>query len=114
MSNAEYLVHLFRMNRLSVCRCFVVCIIGNLNDTRYRDGVKVLWCHSHLVWFVPSLHALVLIQKIFCDLFLLFSFVCLFVLFFFFLLFFFFVLFRNGKREEGRQDAWSITYMIMF
>ena len=60
------------------------------NGTRCRDGVKVLWCPSHLVWLVfelPSLHALVFIQKTFSDLFL--------------LLFFFFVLsFRNGKREE--------------
>ena len=24
-------------------------IVGNLNGTRCRDGVKVLWCHSHLV-----------------------------------------------------------------
>ena len=31
---------------------FVVCIVGNLNGTRCRDGVKVLWCHSHLVWLV--------------------------------------------------------------
>ena len=34
--------------------------------------MKALWCHSHLVgWFlrVPSLHALVFIQKTFCDLF---------------------------------------------
>ena len=22
------------------------------SGTRCRDGVKVLWCHSHLVWFV--------------------------------------------------------------
>ena len=39
------------------------------NGTRCRDGVKVLWCHSHLVWLrVPSLHALVFIPKMFCDL----------------------------------------------
>ena len=40
-----------------------VCIFGNLNGTRYRDGVKVYWCHSHLVWLFffrfPSLHAFV-------------------------------------------------------
>ena len=42
MSNAEYLVHLVRMNRLCACREFVVCIVGNLNGTRCRDGVKVL------------------------------------------------------------------------
>ena len=31
---------------------FVVYIVGNLNGTRCRNGVKVLWCHSHLVWLV--------------------------------------------------------------
>ena len=35
------------------------------NDTRCRDGVKVLWCHSDLVWLVPSLQAPVFI--LFCD-----------------------------------------------
>ena len=64
----------------------MVYIIGNMNGTRCRDGVKVLWCHSHLVWLVfrvPSLHALVFIQKTFCDLFLLFIFLCVcFVLLF--------------------------------
>ena len=38
------------------------------NGTRCRDGVKVLWCHSHLVWLIlmlPSLHALVFLQKTF-------------------------------------------------
>ena len=39
----------------------MVCIVGNMNGTRCWDGVKVLWCHSHL----PSLHALVSIQKTF-------------------------------------------------
>ena len=37
-------------------------MVANLNGTRCRDGVKVLWCHSHLVRLVfriPSLHALV-------------------------------------------------------
>ena len=36
----------------------MVCIVGNVNGTRCRDGVKVLWCHFHLVWLfffrVPS------------------------------------------------------------
>ena len=44
-----------------------------------RDGVKVLRCHSHLVWLVlrvPSLHALVFIRKTFCDLFLLLFLYC--------------------------------------
>ena len=57
------------------------------NGTRCRDGVKVLWCHSHLVWLVFEASIPIFFQKTFCDLFL--------------LLFFFFVLsFRNGKREE--------------
>ena len=43
MSNAEYLVHLVHMNRLTACREF--CGV-------HRDGVKVLWCHSHPVWLV--------------------------------------------------------------
>ena len=32
--------------------------------------MKVLWCHSHLVWLVlrvQSLHVLVFIQTTFCD-----------------------------------------------
>ena len=59
--NAEYLVDLVHMNKLSECREF--CGMHSWqNGTRCRDGVKVLWSHSHLVWLffrVPSLHALV-------------------------------------------------------
>ena len=33
------------------------------NGTRCKDGVKVLWCHSHLVFD----SALVFVQKLFCD-----------------------------------------------
>ena len=36
-------------------------------SARCRDGVKVLWCHSHLVWMglrVPSLYALVSFRKL--------------------------------------------------
>ena len=78
---------------------FVVYIVGNLNGTKCRDGVKVLWCHSHLVWlFFLGFHPYMR----------LFSFRKLFVTrsccFFFFRSFFFCVcfvlLFRNGKREE--------------
>ena len=29
---------------------FVVCIVGNLVQVGSRNGVKVLWCHSHLVF----------------------------------------------------------------
>ena len=65
MSNAEYLVHLVHMNRLSACREF--CGVHSWqNCTRCRDGVEVLWCHSRLVWLVlrvPSLNVLVFIQK---------------------------------------------------
>jgi len=31
---------------------FVVCACSWQNGTRCRDDVKVLWCHSHLVWLV--------------------------------------------------------------
>ena len=31
---------------------FVVCIVGKMAQDVRRDGVKVLWCHSHLVWLV--------------------------------------------------------------
>ena len=102
-NKAEYLVHLVRMNRLSACR--EMCIVGNMNGTRCRDGVKVLWCHSHLVWLVfrvPSLHALVFIQKTFCDLFLLFFcllYCCLEM-----------VREKRGGRGGQGEDAWSMKY----
>ena len=51
VSNAEYLVHLVRMDRLCACREFCG-VYSWQNGTRCRDGVKVLWCHSHLVWLV--------------------------------------------------------------
>ena len=51
VSKAEYLVHSMHMNRLSACREF--CGVDSWqNGTRCRDGVKVLWCHSHLVWLI--------------------------------------------------------------
>ena len=84
-----------------------IAILGNLNGTRCRDGVKVLWNHSHLIWLlffrVPSLHALVFIQKTFCDLFVLFFFVvflycCLGIV-------------REKRWEEGQgKDAWSMKF----
>ena len=52
VSNAEYLVHLVHMNRLHACRVLWGVYTVNLNGTRCRDGVKVFWCHSHLVWLV--------------------------------------------------------------
>ena len=47
------------------------------NDTRCRDGVKVLWCRSHLVWsvfedFIPTcacLHLANLFVSCFCCFF---------------------------------------------
>ena len=51
-SNAEYLVHLVHMIGYVHVESFMVSIVGNLNGTRCRDGVKVLRCHSHLVWLV--------------------------------------------------------------
>ena len=51
VSNAEYLVHLVRINRLSTCREF--CGVHSWqNGARCRNGMKVLRCHSHLVWLV--------------------------------------------------------------
>ena len=51
MSSAEYSVHLVGVDRLSACREF--CGVHSWqNGTRCRDGVKLLWCHSHLVWLV--------------------------------------------------------------
>ena len=47
VNSAEYSVHLVGVNRLSACREF--CGVDSCqNGTRCRDGVKVLWCHSHL------------------------------------------------------------------
>ena len=44
MSNAEYLVHIVRMNRLSACREFVVCVVGKM-----AQYVGMVLCHSYLV-----------------------------------------------------------------
>ena len=51
MSSAEYRVHLVGVIRLSACRKFF-WVHSWQNGTRCRDGVNVLWCHSHLVWLV--------------------------------------------------------------
>ena len=78
------------MGRLCACREF--CGVHSWqNGTRCRDGVKVLWCHSHLVRLVfeASIPTCTCFHegKLFLTCFL--------------LLFFIFVLsFRNGKREE--------------
>ena len=51
VSSAEYSVHLVGVHRLSACGDF--CGVHSWQDgTRCRDGVKLLWCHSHLVWLV--------------------------------------------------------------
>ena len=46
-----YLVHLVCMKRLSARRDFSG-VHSWQNGTKCRDGVKVFWCHSHLVWLV--------------------------------------------------------------
>ena len=75
------------------------------NGTRCRDGVKVLWCHSHLVGLVfrvASLHALVFIQKTFMWLVpadFLFLYCCLGM-----------VRKKRGGRGGRGEDAWSINY----
>ena len=71
---------------------------GEHSGTRCRNGVKVLWGHSHLVWVlgVPSIHALVFIQKTSVTGF------CFFV-----------ILFRNGKREERWEEAkWKMHGLL--
>ena len=77
---AEYLNCSFKhMDRLSACREF--CGVHGLqNGTRCSDGVKVLWCHSHLVWlafeaFIPTsacFHEGKLFVTCFCCFFFLF------------------------------------------
>ena len=63
MNNAEYLAHLVRVNGLGACKEFCCVLVTG------RDGVKVLWCQSHLVWLVIEasipIHALLFIQKTF-------------------------------------------------
>ena len=61
-------VFLVSVNRLSACREF--CGVHSWqNGTRCRDGVKLLWCHSHLVWLVfegPSLHVAKQALSLYC------------------------------------------------
>ena len=54
LNKAEYLVDSMHVNRLSACIESFVVVHSWQNGTRCRDGVKVLWCHSHLVWLVFS------------------------------------------------------------
>ena len=51
VSSAECHAHLVGMDRLSACKEFFG-VHSWQNGTRYRDGVNVLWCCSHLVWLV--------------------------------------------------------------
>ena len=73
MCSAECCVHLVGVNRLSACRQSF-WVHSWQNGTRCRDGVNVLWCHSHLVWLVfegsiPTC-AYFPLENFFCDLFL--------------------------------------------
>ena len=79
------------------------------NGMRCRDGVKVLWCHSHLVWqvFESSIPTCAcFVQKTFLGLIFV-------VLFFFF--FFFLGMTREKRGGKGGQveDAWSVKYRIL-
>ena len=85
-----------------------VGVRGWQNGTRCRDGVRVLWCCSHLVWLV--FEASISICACFHE-------GKLFVTCFCFFFFSLFVLsFRNGKTEGGRrgqgEDTWS-TYLFI-
>ena len=98
ISNAEYLVYLVCINRLN--REFFG-VKSWQNGTRCRDGVKVLWCHSHLVWsvfevFVPT-----------CTCFPSENFLWLVSVAFLFVL-----LCRDGKREERWEAKRSIIIII--
>ena len=49
MSSSVFFIYLVGWNRLM----YIFCGVNTWqNGTRCRDGVKVLWCHSHLVWLV--------------------------------------------------------------
>ena len=73
---------------------FMMYIVGHLNGIRCRDGVKVLWCHSHLVWlFFLGFHIYMCFRKLFVTCSCCFGGFCVcFVL-----------LFWNGKREVGGE-----------
>ena len=79
------------------------------NGTRCRDGVKVLWCHSHLVWLVfeasiptctcfHSENFLWLVPAIFVVV-VCFLYCCLGM-----------VREKRGGRGGQGEDAWSIKY----
>ena len=48
VSNAEHLVRLVHMNRIRVLWCAYLAKWQKM----YKEGVKVLWCYTHLVWLV--------------------------------------------------------------
>ena len=49
MSSSVLFIYLVGWNRLM----YIFCGVKTWqNGTRCRDGVKVLWCRSHLVWLV--------------------------------------------------------------
>ena len=82
-----------------------VCIVGSLNGTRCRDGVKVLWSCSHsfclFFYFYGSIPTMACFhsENFFgtCS--------CCLVLLLLLLLLFFVLLFRNSKREEAGGEA---------
>ena len=102
VSNAEYLVHLVWMNRLSACREF--CGVHSLqNGTKCRDGVKVLRCHfpSTLVGlgFHPYMH-LFSFRNFFWHISVAFFLYCCLGM----------VREKRGRRGGWGEDAWSIKY----
>ena len=90
------------MGRLRACKEF--CGVHSWqNGTRCRDGVKELWCHSHLVRLLleASIPTCACFHegKLFLTCFLSLFFICV-------------LSFMNGKREKGGRggqggDAWS-------
>ena len=54
----------------SMCKTAVVTSTshGWQSGSRYRNAMKVLWCHSYLLWLVfPSLHTLVILKTFLCS-----------------------------------------------
>ena len=57
VSNMQKAVERVVLNAMLMCRYAFMqrvfwCILGKIAQDVYRHGVKVLWCHSHLVWLV--------------------------------------------------------------
>ena len=51
LCSTQALLSLYGMNRL-MCMLRVCGVHSWQNGTRCTNGVKMLWCHSHLVWQV--------------------------------------------------------------